>query len=90
MPTIEGAYGTVVLPLTAGPVTGTDEVQRHAISGGPPTTLTFRLNFGGFVTTAIPWSAVNATLLASIDAALVALPNEGRRASSPQPAPRQP
>lgn len=75
MPTIEGAYGMVVVSGT--PVAGTDEVQSSVIGGGPPTTLTFVLIVGGFATAAIPWSAVNATLLASIQTALNALPGVG-------------
>lgn len=56
------------------PVNGTDEVQTLTIdaTGG-----TFKLAFNGWTTAAIAWSAVNATLIAAIDAALEALPNIG-------------
>jgi hypothetical protein len=62
--------------VTGAPVAGTNEVQTITI-GGTPTAGSFTLTFEGFTTAAIPWSAVNATLLASIDAALEALPNIG-------------
>lgn len=65
-------------PLTnAGvPAAGTNEVQTLTI-GGTPTGGTFRLSASGFVTAAITWVAVNATLVAAIDAALEALPVVG-------------
>lgn len=69
---IEGSYGQRI--FGAAPGAGTDEVQTLTI-GGTPTGGTFTLSFMGFTTAAIPWSAVNATLLASINAALDALPN---------------
>jgi hypothetical protein len=75
MPTIEGAYGMVVVSGT--PANGTDEVQSSVISGGPPTTLTFVLIVGGFATGPITWSNVNATLLGNINTALNALPGVG-------------
>lgn len=66
-----------VIATNAGaPVAGTDEVQTITI-GGTPTAGSFTLTYDGFTTAAIPWSAVNATLIASIDAALEALPNIG-------------
>jgi hypothetical protein len=71
---IEG--GRQALYNAGAPVAGTDEVQTITI-GGTPTGGTFTLTFGGFTTAPIPWSATNATLLASIDAALEALPNIG-------------
>lgn len=75
MPIIEGTLGT---PLTTAgaPVAGTDEVQTLTI-GGTPTGGTFKLRYDGHPTAAIAWSAVNATLVANIDAALEALPNIG-------------
>jgi hypothetical protein len=75
MPIIEGTLGT---PLTnaGAPGAGTDEVQTITI-GGTPTAGSFTLTFEGFTTAAIPWSNVNATLIASIDAALEALPTIG-------------
>jgi hypothetical protein len=75
MPTIEGAYGMVVVSGTPG--SGTDEVQSSVISGGPPTTLTFILLVGGFATAPITWSNVNATLLLNIQNALNVLPGVG-------------
>lgn len=62
-------YGTGV------PTSGTNEVQTltiAAVTGG-----SFTLSFDGYTTGDIPWSNVNATLLASIQAALDALPNLG-------------
>jgi hypothetical protein len=71
---IEGTYRGL---FNAGaPVSGTSEVQTLTI-GGTPTGGTFKLAYEGFTTTAIPWNATNATLLASIDAALEALPTIG-------------
>ena len=89
MPTIEGAYGMVVVSGT--PVAGTDEVQSSVISGGPPTTFTFVLIVGGFATAPITWSNVNATLLGNINTALNALPGVGTHlALWRQPARRPP
>lgn len=75
MPVIEGGLGT---PLTnAGvPGAGTSEVQTLTI-GGTPTGGTFTLAFAGDTTAAIPWNSTNATLVASIDAALEALSTIG-------------
>jgi hypothetical protein len=72
---IEGAMGTNLL-IAGVPSAGTDEVQTITI-GGTPTGGTFTLTLEGYTTAAIPWNATNATLLASIDAALEALPNVG-------------
>lgn len=55
---------------------GTDEIQRLTI-GGTPTGGTFILRFEGNNTSAITWSATNATLLANIQAALDAHPSLG-------------
>lgn len=61
--------------LSAGPPNaGTSEVQTLTI-GGTPTGGSFKLSHQGYTTAAIPWSATNATLLASINSALDALPN---------------
>jgi hypothetical protein len=65
-----------VLPIAGVPSVGTDEVQTVTI-GGTPTGGSFTLTLEGYTTAAIPWNATNATLLASIDAALEALPNVG-------------
>lgn len=70
---IEGAMGRI-LQNAGAPVAGTNEVQTLTI-GGTPTAGTFTLTFDGYTTSAITWSAVNATLLAAINAALDALPN---------------
>jgi hypothetical protein len=71
---IEGTYRGVT--SAGAPGAGTSEVQTLTI-GGTPTGGTFKLTFEGFTTAAIPWNATNATLIASIDAALEALPNIG-------------
>lgn len=75
MPVIEGSLGA---PLeSAGvPGAGTTEVQTLTI-GGTPTGGSFKISFGGFKTAAIPWNSTNATLLASINSAIQALPSVG-------------
>ena len=73
-PQIEGHLGPYV--NAGAPTQGTDEVQTLTI-GGTPTAGTFKLAFDGFTTAAITFSAVDATLVANIDAALEALPNIG-------------
>lgn len=55
---------------------GTNEVQTLTI-GGTPTGGTFKLRFEGNNTSAITWSATNATLLANMQAALDAHPSLG-------------
>jgi hypothetical protein len=72
---IEGGPGAVLVNAGA-PSDGTDEVQTIVL-GGTPTGGTFRLIYDGFRTSAINWSATNATLVGSVDAALEALPNIG-------------
>lgn len=62
--------------VAGAPVAGTDEVQTITI-GGTPTSGSFRLKYKGQITAAIPWANVNATLIASIDAALEALSTIG-------------
>lgn len=66
-------------PLTSAgaPVAGTNAVQTITIGGTPEAGDTFTLTLDGWKTAAIAWSAVNATLVANIDAALEALPNIG-------------
>lgn len=73
MPVIEGS-GLPGLQVAGAPVNGTDEIQTLTIdaTGG-----TFKLKYDGHTTAAIAWSAVNATLIANIDAALEALGNIG-------------
>jgi hypothetical protein len=72
---IAGAIGA---PLTnaGAPSAGTDEVQTLTI-GGTPDGGTFKLAFEGSTTSAITWTATDATLVASVDAALEALPGIG-------------
>jgi hypothetical protein len=62
---------------TAGvPGAGTDEVQTLTI-GGTPDGGTFTITFEGHTTSAITWTAVDATLVAAVDAAMGALPSIG-------------
>src|SRR5262245_31821907 len=76
MPVVEG-QGLVNPYTVAGvPVAGTSEVQTLTI-GGTPTGGTFKLAVQGLTTAAIPWSNVNAPLIASIDSALEALGSVG-------------
>jgi hypothetical protein len=58
---------------------GTSCVQTLTFGGSPSAgaSSTFVLGFDGYSTTAIPWSATNATLVASIDSALEALSSIG-------------
>jgi hypothetical protein len=72
-PIIEGGYS---YQNAGAPVAGTDEVQTLTI-GGTPDGGTFQLEFAGYTTAPISWSATNATLIANIDAALEALPPIG-------------
>lgn len=58
------------------PSAGVNEVQTLTV-GGTPTGGTFKLAYEGETTTAITWSAVNATLLTNINAALDALETVG-------------
>lgn len=58
----------------AATVAGTNEVQTITF-GGTPTGGTFLISFAGETTSAITWSATNATLVANILAALNALSN---------------
>lgn len=71
-------YGQAGKIITSGgaPVNGTNAVHTITI-GGTPTGGTFKLTLNGETTTAIPWNATNATLLASIDTAIEALPSVG-------------
>ena len=73
-PQIEGHLGPY--ENAGAPTAGTDEVQTLEF-GGTPTGGTFKLAFDGFTTAAITWTAVDATLIAAIDAALEALANIG-------------
>jgi uncharacterized protein (DUF697 family) len=52
------------------PAAGTNEVQTLTIGGTPLAGDTFRIRRDGMPTAPIPWSAVNATLLASMVTAL--------------------
>lgn len=72
---IEDSFGSPLRNVGV-PGLGTDEVWTFTI-GGTPTGGTFKIKFGPFTTGDIPWSSVNATLLASIQSALNALANVG-------------
>jgi hypothetical protein len=63
------------------PGAGTDEVQTLTFGGTWLAGDTFVLRYEGVATSAIPWSATNATLVASIDSALGALPDIGGAAN---------
>ena len=76
MPIMEPLAGGDIVPFAGTPGAGTSEVQTLTI-GGTPTGGTFKLGYGSSVTAAIPWVAVNATLLASIQSALDALAEIG-------------
>lgn len=65
-----------IVQNAGAPSAGVDEIQTLTI-GGTPTGGTFKLRFQGFVTAAITWTDVDATLVAAIDAALEALPSIG-------------
>src|SRR5205085_5126746 len=65
-----GVYGPYYFP--GPPVAGTNAVQTLTI-GGTPTGGTFKLSYEGRRTGNIAWSATNATLLASLQAALDAI-----------------
>lgn len=71
-----GSGSRRILPVAGAPGAGTDEVQTLTI-GGTPTGGTFKLKFELQTTSAITWSATNATLLANIQAALDALTSLG-------------
>lgn len=63
--------GVLIAPFRGGvPPAGVNEVQTLTIGGTPLAGDTFRIRRDGMPTTAIPWSAVNATLLASMVTAL--------------------
>jgi len=69
--------GTVnPIPIAGAPTDGTNEVHTATI-GGTPTGGTFTLVFLGATTAPISWSSTNATLVANIQAALIALPTIG-------------
>lgn len=76
MPYLEAMAGGPPIPGAGPPVNGTDEVQTITFAG-TPTGGTFRISYEGATTANIPWSATNATLIASIDAALEALATIG-------------
>lgn len=65
---IEGTIGQVIA-IPGAPVAGTNAIQSFTI-GGTPTGGTFTLSFEGRLLGAVTWSAVNATLLANLQAAL--------------------
>lgn len=68
---VDRSYGPFV--NAGAPSAGTDEVQTLTFGGTWLAGDTFDLSFRGQRARAIPWSATNSTLVASIDAALGAL-----------------
>ena len=66
--------------VAGAPTAGTDEVQTITF-GGTPDGGTFKLAFKGRTTSAISWSATNATLVSNIDTALGALSTIGGAAN---------
>lgn len=74
MAVIEGSGLGRPISSAGAPVAGTDEVQTLTIGGTPEVGSTFRITIEGFKTAPIPWNSTNATLIASIDSALEALP----------------
>lgn len=77
MAVIEGTGLGHPIVNDGAPVAGTAEVQTITIGGAPEAGSTFVLSFGPFRSAPIAWSAVNATLVAAIDAALEALAGIG-------------
>jgi hypothetical protein len=75
MPVIEGVQARGISGAGV-PSAGTNAVQTLTI-GGTPTAGSFQLIHEGFVSAAITWSAVNATLLAAMNAAMDAMPSLG-------------
>jgi hypothetical protein len=75
-PIIEGHGLGTPIQSAGAPTAGTDEVQTLTI-GGTPTGGTFTLSFQGLSSNAIAWTSVNATLLATIQSALQAIPSIG-------------
>lgn len=65
-----------ILQAATTPVNGTNEIQTITI-GGTPTAGSFTLKFDGQTTSAITWTATDATLVSRIDTALEALTNIG-------------
>lgn len=74
---VEGSIGPIA--VVGAPGAGTSEIQLITIGGTPSQAAasSFRLAYEGFVTSAILWSSTNTSLVASIDAALEALPSIG-------------
>lgn len=66
---INAGAGLGILEVAGAPGAGTNEVQTLNF-GGTPTGGTYRLAFEGTPTAAVTWSAVNATLLSNLNAAL--------------------
>lgn len=76
MPDLRNGYGPHVYDGGA-PTAGVSEIQTLTIGGTPSAGYTFNIEFEGYTTAPISWSATNATLVANIDAALELLPNIG-------------
>jgi hypothetical protein len=68
-----GTKGNLSLP--SAPVAGTDEVQTATFGGAPAGS--YVLNVLGYQTAPIAWSAVNATLISALQAALDVIPGVG-------------
>ncbi len=66
-------YPGGILVTSGAPSNGTSAIQTLTF-GATITSGTFKLAYKGFTTSAITWSATDATLVANIDAALEALP----------------
>lgn len=66
--------------VDGAPSAGTSEVQTLTI-GGTPTGGSFKLSYRGQITSAIAWTATDATLVSNIDAALGALSTIGGAAN---------
>ena len=62
--------GVLIARIAGAPAVGVNEVQTLTIGGVPVAGDTFRIRRDGMPTAPIPWSAVNATLLASMVTAL--------------------
>jgi hypothetical protein len=75
MPIIEGATSRPLIAAGA-PSAGTSEVQTLTI-GGTPTAGTMTFAYEGATSAPVTWTAVDATLIAAVDAALEALPTIG-------------
>lgn len=67
-----GVGVTGIVTAAGAPVNGTNEVQTLTL-GGTPTGGTFKINYEGAVSSAITWTATDATLVSRINTALDAM-----------------